>query len=135
VLRQPVGDGPRADEEPDLAAGTGRLSGGRRPGQIGGAATRQTPVMRVYAVQRGGTPARRTARPKQRRALGPPALAVHFFGLVAPIVVGGGEHAGQSSGCGIVDGSGYDGRVGASVRLITRRSQVHLLRPRRPITT
>ena len=54
---------------------------------------------------------------------------------VAPIVVGSGLHAGTSSGCGNVDGSGYDGRVGASVRLITRRSQVHLLRPRRPITT
>ena len=37
VLRQPVGDGPRADEEPDLAAGAGRLSGGRRAGQVGGA--------------------------------------------------------------------------------------------------
>ena len=33
------------------------------------------------------------------------------------------------------DGTGYDGVVGASVRLITRVSQVHILRPRRPTTT
>ena len=75
VLRQPVGDGPRADEEPDLAAGAGRLSD-RRP--VPSISRIPVPPRRSWDRSRAGCgPARTGVWPRRRsrppeRPPGPP---------------------------------------------------------------